>query len=423
MWTRIQSIDITIRDEREIPQETWDKLQQPSEQLAIFKIHFHDECRKITFSDNDRPVLDGNAPSLLYFGLPEYSGRVYIPLHSPSLHLLHTLSVSSSHTAAEVVQALVNMPYLESLERRWPISESWVDPKTKAHLPLLWKIIITADFETWDFFLKNIIPSKGCSLFLEALTNTGVVDEMPDRNRRLGDFYTALARYTEDYIDLNRKRINTLCYKCDKYMWDFNLEANNPYFISKDDGFNFDVSLEFCMSEIPQVMIDSLVSAVLYANFTALNYSVYLSPYTVEAAELLWKAMLSLLPCLRLISVTIHQLPTLLNIIKHSSHLIPSLHTLSLRHLLAPKVQDCLLDFLTTSAKIGKPITTLSITRHRRTSNIGDWGYLEAVVGLKVVFVIYENWKGHQGYIYSEYTCGGGHPEELNKYLEWVDTR
>lgn len=391
-WTRIKWLDVRMNNDYEFEDNVWDPIHCANPTLEYFNLRYYSNSIRIQ-GRSSKSLFGDNAPLLRAF----HSTSVGFSLASPWITQLRHITLSSLLSLSDILQALQNMPLLESLQINQlspGTSHNMPYPLPRIVLGHLRKLTVTGRFEVILPFLDCIIQvAPGCGLSLTLSSHSiHTIDEVKkDDCRRI------FARFAQTYFSK------------------FSPNAISIYVDGPTNSFVFSDRLgavRLPSSPIYKVEIvttESIVMCVPYLSRTVLTYpmgAISFLELSLPSHGLFpdGKFDLELVNVLRgfisLTTLEIKEITTLSTIVQlyQTIALFPSLRKLVL--VLQQKLDVQLIQqYLTMRKTFGAPLESLDLT-FTSPRYFGDMTALESVTGLNII------WSDEVKHSLMEYTCG-----------------
>jgi len=410
-WTRVRSLKIKFgrlqATDYENDRAIWCLLERPATTLEVFELMLCCPAREGHYrnppvlSASGFKVFDHYAPSLKVFITPYIRPDIRASWTSQ----LRVLELYTPIPVYELLEALKNMPFLESLrdtsgcaiingegDRLRSLSSN------KIRLPRLQSISICTGLNIMPYliFLQHIEPSHGRVLAFYSYPGEPAYD--PDEEvitaasdvLRTFSKHAGLARSTELDLHLMRDR--------------FEFQARLP----GDTTFRF---FQYCYGDLPAHTACELFGALNFEDFPQAR-KLALSLQEIEGVHYSDSKIARFLKSVATIAFLETSPDSLrfLLLLPDSTieEAFPDLQHISIRYLEVGAVSP-LHPFLVFRRAMGRPISILSISI---LSGKFDLTFLEEFTGLKVIMFSYceEEEEEHE---IGEYICGSGSPQEL----------
>ncbi|KDR82186.1 hypothetical protein GALMADRAFT_135548 [Galerina marginata CBS 339.88] len=409
-WLRIRKLDVKIHHYRLLDDETWKALQHPAPHLELFKVDIaywgHDQI----FPTASPSLFSDEAPSLREFRFTYYPGiNGNFTLRAPWLCQLRSVTLIETFTISDILDALMDMPLLESLELQ-KATVGAAAPRRCVHLPHLSLMTInsTSELRGALLVLESIVAKPACALVLD--TFDGNI-----RGVNLEDIIAVqkiILRYALGYFSSELMVVEGLTFRHHPKAFSLHYSPlktsaihQKPSGFEVDIFFNFPVTPEFfgTLQDSPfpslhvktwdmrQGMLEDIEGEISYAGWESLT------------------SFLSLFPFVEVLQAPEYSLRVLLSAFEEDPGVWSLLHTLKITYYIrmTPSFSGNLIRFLDRREGNGLAIKVLDITELAAREN-RDWGFLERKAGLKVVWA--------QDGSPLSYICGSGEPEKLIIY-------
>ncbi|KDR82183.1 hypothetical protein GALMADRAFT_135543 [Galerina marginata CBS 339.88] len=410
-WSRIRKLDVAVRDYRLLDNEVWITLQHPAPQLELFKLELEGWSSRPLFSTSHTSLFSHNAPSLREFHFTYHPGlEVDLDLRTPWLSQLRRIGLTATFPISRILDALVDMPLLESLELQSDLPDIPV-PRRRIDLPRLSRIKINppTKLRVALSVLESIAAAPGCALILTTIDTRRI-------NVTHEDLYALqkiISEYASGYFGLIPPEGLTVSLSYRTFSFYFP-PLDMSFLRPKPPSFCVDMYCDFPLSPGSfNILLDSF-SSCLFSKVTTLNIIIgrhtELDKEANTTSRETLASFLSLFPSVEVLEVPEYSLQVLLTIFEQEPRLCRLLDTLKIDYM-EPATHlfpDVLLRFLDQREGDGFPIKVLDITG-LATREPRDWRFLERKVGLEVVWV--------QGDVLFEYICGSGELEKLNSRI------
>ncbi|KDR82185.1 hypothetical protein GALMADRAFT_135547 [Galerina marginata CBS 339.88] len=402
-WLRIQKLDVKIHDYQVLDNETWKALQLPAPHLEFFKVDIEYWGEHQIFPTADPSLFSDMAPSLREFRFTYPRGiNANFTLRAPWLRQLRDITLIETFTLSDILDALMDMPLLESLELQ-NATDSPAVPRRCVHLPRLslMSINTTSELRGALLVLESIVAKPACALVLD--TFDGIMSGV-----HMEDIITVqkiILRYALGYFSSELMVVEGLTFRHHPKAFSLHYSPLKTSAIRrKPSGFEVDIFLNFPVTpEFFGTLQDSPFPSLVKTWDMQEGMLVDLAWEIGYAGWESLTSFLSLFPFVEVLQAPEYSLSVLLAAFEEDPGVWSLLHTLRITYYttLTPIFSDTLLRFLDLREGDGLPIKVLDITDLAAREN-RDWGFLDRKGGLKVVWA--------QG---GNYVCGSGEPEKL----------
>ncbi|KDR82206.1 hypothetical protein GALMADRAFT_135569 [Galerina marginata CBS 339.88] len=369
-----------IHDYQLLDVETWKALQQPAPHLEFFKVDIEYWGEHQIFPTADPSLFSDEAPSLREFRFtyprginPNFTHR------APWLRQLRDVTLIETFALSDILDALIDMPLLESLELQ-NATDSGPVLRRCVHLPRLSLLMINTitGLRAVLLFLERVVAAPACALVLDTFDG--------------GNIHVTV----EDIIALQKIVL--------RY-------GSENFGTTAMEGFTFiDIFLDFPVTPGFFGTLQNSPSPNLFSHVKAWNIrDGMFADLEWEINNAGWDGLalfLSLFPFVEILQTPEYSLRVLLAAFQENPCIWSLLHTLRITDYttLTPSFANTLLRFLDQREGDELPIKVLDVTEWV-VQKRQDWGFLERKVGLKVVWV--------RDGIPSSYICGSGEPTKL----------
>ncbi|KAF8957316.1 hypothetical protein BDZ97DRAFT_1846872 [Flammula alnicola] len=411
-WTRIRSLYMYIDCDVSKSNCPWHRLGQPNQYLEFFDVYFRG-CPPQSLSAPRFLLFSDRAPSLLKF----HHHNLHFTLQAAWLchiRLLKMEDLTAPFTASELIEAFTRMPLLEVLDVYIPESPLENNPNLLPYpnLPRLTEFRLSGALSACLTILEHITPAPGCAVFMTS-RNYEVYGNIPGielANMRRILFQCAEYHFdnyctTEILVELREMLSFSRVGHSMQYKTRF------PHYVP----IEFDLSI-ICSPGVPPPFIPVFLDSLplhKFANIATLTLDVPTVRGFQPSNPIFIQFLLSF-NAVEVLKTSPKTLKFLSEVPKDTPLFFPLLRTIKIVDManIQRRYNELhIMPFLILREAAGIPIEVFDLTKWV-CPGMGNFGYLEDMTGLKVVWRVWLDKNGEKSEV-REYVCGSGMPQRL----------